>query len=157
MAGCNSRQGRQWDSSDEPLHGFDRWIMMSRSRRMRILWWLLNVDDRLHGLWTFLTIDMRRIMMSRRMRRSMMRMFWWYDLDTDRYKKDYDEQEDEEEYDENVMMIASMARCLITTLVRQTPRSLLDPGKLERDEKEWIFGKHLFRINFLLIWCNSYE
>ena len=69
----------------------------------------------------------------------------------------------EEEYDENFMMIASMARCLITTLVRQTPRSLLDPGKLERDEKEWIFvdlwkvslsgifGKYLFRINFLLI------
>ena len=86
-----------------------------------------------------------------------MRMLWWYDLDTDRYKKDYDEQEDEEEYDENVMMIASMARCLITTLVRHTPRSLLDPGKLERDEKEWIFGKYLFQINFLLIWCNSYE
>ena len=66
-------------------------------------------------------------------------------LVNDRYEEEYDQQ------DENVMMIASMARCLITTLVRQTPRSLLDPGKLERDEKEWIFGKYLFRINFLLI------
>ena len=64
-------------------------------------------------------------------------------LVNDRYEEEYDEQE--EEYDENVMMVASMARCLITTLVRQTPRSLLDPGKLERDEKEWIFGKYLFR------------
>ena len=74
-------------------------------------------------------------------------------LVNDRYEEDYDEQEEEEEeeYDENVMMIASMARCLITTLVRHTPRSLLDPGKLERDEKEWIFGKYLFRIKFLLI------
>ena len=72
-------------------------------------------------------------------------------LVNDRYEEEFDEQEEEEEYNENVMMIASMARCLITTLVRQTPRSLLDPGKLERDEKEWIFGKYLFRINFLLI------
>ena len=50
------------------------------------------------------------------------------------------------------MLIASIALCLITTLVRHTPRSLLEPetlerlGKLERKvKKQWkIFGEEYF-------------
>ena len=41
------------------------------------------------------------------------------------YLKDYDGGGEKGEKD--IMIIASMARCLITTRVRHTPRSLLEP------------------------------